>query len=247
MTPAPPIDRLSLRAPLPGLASMRQTWGSLLFLHWPVAADRLLPLVPPGLELDVFDGTAWVGVVPFTMWGIGPPAGPPFPLISRSHELNVRTYVHHRGVPGVLFLSLDAANASLVWSARQGFRLPYYRAEIDLEQAGATTRYHSRRTHRGAPPATFAATWTVGERLPEAAPPSLEFFLTERYCLYAPWAGAIRRTRIFHAPWPLARATVEHLDSTMLEAHGLPTPEAPPHVLAAAEPIRVRIGFPSRV
>ena len=94
------IDRLSIRIRPPAWPIMYQTWGMLLFLHWPIAAERLRPLIPPRLSLDTFEGRAWVSVTPFTMWGIRPAFLPSLPVLSASHELNVRTYVHLDGVPG---------------------------------------------------------------------------------------------------------------------------------------------------
>ena len=87
---------------------MHQNWGKLLFMHWPIAAELLRPLIPAQLEIDTFEGSAWIGVVPFTMWGIRASFLPPIPGTSAFHELNVRTYVHCNGVPGVWFFSLDA-------------------------------------------------------------------------------------------------------------------------------------------
>ena len=100
-------------------------WHDLLFMHWPMAPAALRPLVPPPLELDTRDGTAWIGVVPFRMQGVHPHLMPNLPWISAFAELNVRTYVTIGGKPGVWFFSLDAANPLAVRAARLGFRLPY--------------------------------------------------------------------------------------------------------------------------
>src|SRR5215211_3176375 len=149
---------------------MMQTWGKLLFLHWRVPAGLLRPLVPAGLEIDLFDGSAWIGMTPFTMWGIRPARLPALPLVSRSHELNVRTYVHRDGVPGVWFLSLDASNPLAVVGARLAFHLPYFQARMRLRQAGPAIGFQSRRLHPGAPPAAVEAAWVRGEPVGQAAP-----------------------------------------------------------------------------
>lgn len=235
------IDRLSLCVRPAGWPVMHQCWGKLLFLHWPVPEDIIRPLVPARLQLDTFDGRAWVGLIPFTMWGIRPLFFPALPVLSISHELNVRTYVHLDGVPGVWFLSLDAANPVLVWGARKVFHLPYFRADMRLEQAGQTIRYYSCRRKCGTPPAEFQAAWTLGEVMPPAPPGSPEFFLVERYCLYSERRGQLYRARVHHRPWPLCRATLGSLHSTMLESHGLPTPSGPPLVSAQWEPLRVEV------
>jgi uncharacterized protein YqjF (DUF2071 family) len=113
------IDRLSIRARPSGLALMHQIWGQLLFMHWTIDEKLLRPLIPPQLSIDTFDGAAWIGEIPFTMWGIRASLLPPIPSTSAFHELNVRTYVHFDGVPGVWFFSLDAANRLAVWGARK--------------------------------------------------------------------------------------------------------------------------------
>src|SRR5829696_7803416 len=138
-------DRLSVRERPRGLPIMHQHWGSLLFMHWPVPADLLRPLVPEPLVVDTHDGLGWVGITPFAMWGVRASFAPPLPLLSGSHELNVRTYVHLDGVPGVWFFSLDADNAPAVLGARVAFHLPYFKALMGLERRDRTLHFSSRR------------------------------------------------------------------------------------------------------
>ena len=245
--PIDPIDRLSVRARPPGLPIMHQHWGKLLFMHWAVPADLLRPLIPEPLAVDTYDGLAWIGVTPFAMWGVRPAFTPPLPLLSESHELNVRTYVHLDGVPGIWFFSLDADNAVATLGARMVFHLPYFRARMSLERSDGAIRFVSRRVHRRAAPAEFEADWTVGERLPSCEPSSLEFFLIERYCLYSARAGRLYRVRIFHRPWPLHAARLSSFRSTMLEAQGLPSPRGEPLLHQQGEPLRVRIWPKTRV
>lgn len=241
MPNASAIDRLSIRDRPRGWPLMYHTWDKLLFLHWPIAAERLRPLIPPRLAIDTYDGTAWIGVVPFTMRGIRPPLAPPLPHVSRCHEINVRTYVHLDGVPGVWFLSLDAARSFIVYSAKASYHLRYFKAAIDLETTDASVRFRSRRTQTGAAPAEFNATWTLGEPLGEARCDSLTFFLTERYCLYASRGQSLYRATIHHRPWPLCRADVTELESTMIASHGLKSPPTKPLAHALAEPLDVEI------
>ncbi|MBW3628042.1 MAG: DUF2071 domain-containing protein [Gemmatimonadetes bacterium] len=238
------VDRNSIRSRPPGKPIMHQNWARLLFLHWEFPATLIRPLVPSALELDLYDGRAWVGVTPFALTGIRPNFAPPIPVLSDSLELNVRTYVHKDGVPGVWFLSLDASNPLAVWGARLGFHLPYYQARMDMEGEGSTIRFHSERTHPGADAASFAAAWSLGEPIAEAQPGTLDFFLIERYCLYAAQGGAISRARIHHEPWPLRRASIGSLSSTMLESHGLPAIRAVPLAHAQAAPLHVEIWAP---
>ncbi len=107
--------------PLPsGRWVMTQRWNDLLFAHWPVPSSVIGPLLPEGLNVDTFHGSAWLGVVPFWMDRIKIRGVPPIPFARSFPELNVRTYVRDRrsGAPGVYFLSLDASNLLAVLSAR---------------------------------------------------------------------------------------------------------------------------------
>lgn len=220
---------------------MRQRWSNLLFAHWPMAPDGLRPYLPPRLELDTFEGQAWLGVVPFTMSGIRPLGLPAVPGLSTLHELNVRTYARLDGVPGVWFLSLDATQPLGVWAARTLFHLPYLRTRMTLIRRGDTLHAAAERTHPGAPPAAFRAAWTPGNALPPARPGSLAHFLTERYHLYTAGPrlradfgrGQLWRGHLYHAPWPLRQAVLHEWHSTLIESHGLPTPAGEPLLYAA--------------
>lgn len=217
---------------------MHQSWGKLLFMHWRIEAEQLRPLLPEKLEIDTFDGSAWIAVVPFTMWDTRALFLPPVPGFSAMRELNVRTYVHFDGVPGVWFFSLDCTSLAAVLGARKFYFLPYFKADIELKQEGETIEYSLTRTED--PPADFRAIWTIGESLAVSQPGSLEFFLTERYCLYSERRGKIYRARIHHQPWPLRKAEVSTLNSTMIESLGLATPEGNA-LLHYAEEIKVDI------
>ncbi|MBW3129523.1 YqjF family protein [Hymenobacter profundi] len=233
---------------------MRQRWSQLLFAHWPVAPEILRPYLPLRLELDLFEGQAWLGVVPFTMSNIRPLGLPAVPGFNHLHELNVRTYATLDGVPGVWFLSLDATQPLGVWAARTLFHLPYLHARMRLTQQGNTLQAVAERTHAGTVPAMFAATWTVGAPLPTSQPGSLAHFLTERYYLYTAGPDLMAdihgpnlwRGQLLHAPWPLREATINSWQSTVVESHGLPTPTGQP-VLYAADPLDVWVQTLRRV
>jgi uncharacterized protein YqjF (DUF2071 family) len=216
----------------PWLARMR--WLDLLFAHWPLDPAAFDHLVPPGLELDTFDGQAWLGIVPFTMADVAPRGLPAVPRLSRFPELNVRTYVRHRGRSGVLFLSLDAASRPTVAGARLVFRLPYFHADMTSLRIGDTIAYRSeRRDPRGAP-ATFAARYRATGPAARAAPGSLEDWLTRRMRLFTVGRhGAILRTEVDHPDWSLRPAEAELLDNTMAAAHGLVLPDVEPHLLVS--------------
>ena len=160
------LERLTIRGRPTGQPLMHQTWGKLLFMHWRIEEKLLRPLIPAQLEIDTFDGTAWIGIIPFTMWGISalPPFVPPVPGLSSAHELNVRTYVHYDRVPGVWFFSLDCNSTAAVLAARAFYHLPYFNANIDLEQHAQTIEYALARSDE--PPAHYQGLWNIGETVP---------------------------------------------------------------------------------
>jgi len=236
------LERLAIRERPDGQPIMHQTWGKLLFMHWRIEEELLRPLIPAKLTIDTFNGSAWIAVTPFTMWDVRafPPFVPALPGLSSMHELNVRTYIHFDKVPGVWFFSLDASSSIAVMTARAFFHLPYFNADMELDEDDRAITYSSARTHDQAPPAKLSARWKVGETLPYSHPGSLEFFLTERYCLYSAHKQKLYRARIFHEPWPLQKASISSFDSTMIESHGLPTRKDEP-LLHYAEEISVDI------
>ena len=240
------VDRLAARHRPPGQPVMHQTWGKLLFMHWRISENLLRPHVPDSLEIDTYGDSAWIAIVPFTMWDIRafPPYVPPVPFLSSAHELNVRTYVHHNGVPGVWFFSLDANSRAAVLGARTVYHLPYYNADIDLIQRGK--RIHYKLQREDDPPAAFDATWVIGDPLPQSQPGSKEFFLTERYMLYTEVDGDLYRARIYHEPWPLQQAELIKWGSTMLEAINVTQPTNEP-IVHYAEELDVDIWFLEKV
>lgn len=164
---------------------MTQTWHDLLFAHWRIETSRVARLLPPHLELDTFDGAAWLGVVPFRMSNVAPRGCPALPWLSAFPELNVRTYVRWRGErPGVFFMSLDASNPAAVWAARRFFHLPYHRARMRVARSGRRIVYDSQRMAPSPGDASFRARYEPSGPVFEAAAGTLEYFLTERYCLY---------------------------------------------------------------
>ncbi|HEV7278932.1 MAG TPA: DUF2071 domain-containing protein [Pirellulaceae bacterium] len=199
---------------------MEQVWQDLLFLHWPLPAPALRAVVPRDLEIEEFDGTAWIGITPLTIRGMRPPYVPPVPLLSGTLEINVRTYVRYAGISGIWFLSLEASNRLAVLGARVGFGLPYFPANMAKLAIGETIAMESRRT-AGPQRAELAVEWTRGKALPLAEPGTLEFFLIERFCLYTYLRKRLKRVRIRHRPWPLCEATVDVLDESLIESHGL--------------------------
>lgn len=210
----------------PWVLAMR--WHELAFLHRPVRPASVRALLPPGLELDTFDGSAWLGSVPFVMRGVRARLLPPLPRHSAFPELNLRTYATAEGKPGVWFFSLDVPRRLVVAAARTLFHLPYHEARMSVRSEDGWVRYASARTGRGATAALRARYRGIGEGF-RAAPGSLEAWLAERYCLYsADRRGRLYRCDIHHAPWTLRRAECELERDTLGDALGLPTAGSEP-------------------
>ena len=219
----------------------------LLFMHWPLREDMLQPLVPPPLTLDTFDGTAWLGVVPFRMSGVRPRFLPEVPWLSDFPELNVRTYVSAEGKPGIWFFSLDTHNPIAVRVARATFYLPYFDAKMSYHVVGDEVRCRSVRTHWGAPPSEFAVRYRpVGDPF-ENRPETLETFLTERYCLYAAdKRGNVRRGDIHHHLWSLQAAEAEIETLAMTQQIGVALPKKAP-ILHFSKHLDVLAWLPRRI
>jgi uncharacterized protein YqjF (DUF2071 family) len=207
---------------------MTQTWNDLLFAHWRVDKTALGALVPAGFELDLFDDEAWVAVVPFHMTNVTPRFVPALPWISAFPELNVRTYVTVDGKPGVYFFSLDAGNPVAVGFARATLNLPYYTAKMQVDvDATGDVRYHSRRVSE--PHAELTAQYRGHGDPRSPARGSLEYFLTERYCLYAvDHTFHAYRMEIHHEPWLLENAEARITINTMADAAGIRLPAMAP-------------------
>lgn len=250
MTPALPVEYASIdrEAPTrrpPGRTVMFQNWSYLSFLHWTFPPETIRPLLPPGLELDTFEGKAYVGLVPFTMTGVRPVWSPSVPGLSNFHETNVRTYVHHKGGnPGVWFFSLDAANVPAVHIARTLWRLPYHFDRMRLEAANGEIEYQSERLWPAPVPALCSVrTRPVGPVNP-AVVGTLEHFLAERYLLYAYARKRLYRGQVYHTPYPLQKVELLFLDETLLKAAGFTRPDDAP-LVHYAQGVNVRI-FPLR-
>ena len=194
---------------------MGQTWDDLLFAHWRASPEALRSLLPDGLELDLYEGEAWLGITPFVVTALRPRGLPPFPFVSSFLELNTRTYVTADGKPGIWFLGLDAGSELAVAGARRGYKLPYFRADMQAEWRGGWLEYESRRRDPRGEAAVFRGRYrAAGDEL-EADPRSLAHFLTERYCLYTVDDGRLKRAEIHHRPWPLRPAQAEIDENTM--------------------------------
>jgi uncharacterized protein YqjF (DUF2071 family) len=206
---------------------LRQRWLNLLFAHWPVPAAALRPLVPPSLTIEEFGGTSWVGIVPFKIEGLMWRGLPDLPYFSSFPEVNLRLYVTATGKPGVWFISLDADNAAAVLGARTVFRLPYWRARMSVQAVGDAVHFRSVR-RRDPQTCVDVGYHPIGPPA-EAVPGTLDYFLTERYCLYtAATSGRLKRLDIHHPPWQLQRATATFARNTLAARQGIALPDREP-------------------
>lgn len=204
---------------------MSQTWHNLLFAHWPVDPAVIRPLVPSVFALDVFDRTAWLGIIPFYMTNVAPRVTPSLPGLSEFAELNVRTYVRAEDKPGIYFFSLDAASALAVGAARLLLNLPYYRARMTVAAPSAALAYESVRVGQNA--ARFAARYRPAGDVFIARPDTIEYFLTERYCLYHLGRNSRPyRLEIHHPPWALQPAEATFDENTMGKVNGVALPDS---------------------
>ncbi|MBB2915340.1 hypothetical protein FHS43_006660 [Streptosporangium becharense] len=217
------------------------------FVHWRYPAALVQPLLPRGLTVEEFDGSAWVGLTPFLMEDVRLPGVPALPWMSRFPETNVRTYVRDaRGRGGLWFLSLDAGRLFAMLGGRAGYRLPYHWSDMSVRAEGDRIGYRCRRRLPGPPGARCDAVVELGPSLADSDRDELTDFLTERYRLFTVIGGGLACAEVEHAPWPLRRVRLVRLDQDLVRAGGLPAPGHEP-ILHASAGVRVRVGMWSRV
>ncbi len=219
---------------------MRMQWQQLTMLHWPYPAEEVQGLLPEGLTVETFDGAAWVGLVPFMM-RVDIPGMPTMGRILHFPETNVRTYAYGpSGRPGVYFFSLEASSLPAVVTARTSYQVPYYWADMMIEQEGDWLRYESNRRWPGPKGTHSVVEVEVGERI---EPGPFDNFLTARWALYGDLGPWLTYASMFHEPWPLHRAEAITIDDELVAAAGLSQPSGEPVVHYSSE-VNVRCGWP---
>ena len=214
--------------------ALHQIWRRLTFLHWPFAPDTIRRFIPPGLTLDTFENSAWVGLVPFEIYGT--------PGIRHFPETNLRTYVFGPdGIPAVWFFSLEAANLAAVVGARVGYHLPYFWAKMSVTSENGAIRYQSRRHWPHDSRAITQIAVQPGQPFATSELAALDHFLTARYRLYTSALGRLRYADIEHPRWPLRRARIIDLHQTLFGIADLAPPTGAPLVHYADE-LAVKIG-----
>jgi uncharacterized protein YqjF (DUF2071 family) len=205
---------------------MYQRWKHLLFLHWSLPPQVIQSTLPQGLQVDTFDGKAWIGIVPFYMQGVRPAWFVAVPGVSNFLELNLRTYVRDSsGRPGIWFYSLDANQVLAVCLARAAFALPYKYAAMSATVSNGEIDYRSRRFgFKNALHYRYRSTEKIGE----ARFGSLEFFLIERYRLFACRENKLFTGQVHHSPYQLCEVAVTVADPGLFAMDGFQTPAGPP-------------------
>ena len=224
---------------------MFHSWRDLLFLHWRFDPAAIQSTLPSGLYVDTFDNEAWVAIVPFFMRNIRPSWFPSLPGISNFQEINVRTYVlDDKGTPGVWFYSLDANCWPGVKWGRALFGLPYHWAQMTYSRDSSTGTV-SYRTHRRSMPRNLESEFTYSPIGPArtAEPGTLEFFLAERYILFAHHRSQLYSGTVYHTPYPLNSVEVPAWDDNLIRLANLPSPNRPPDHMLFSPGVEVEV-FP---
>lgn len=203
----------------PGRPMMFQGWDALLFAHWRCPAESVRTLVPRQLELDTFYDAAWVGLVPFKMRGVHMLGAPAVGRFSNFPEVNLRTYVSYKGIPGVYFFSLDTTSLALTLGARTWLELPYFMANMAMRCGQSATRIKSIRSRSRAGRASLIAEYRPTASAEQQAAGTLEHFLIERYRVYSVRSsGAVIALDVHHGPWLVAPAEARIRENSILSA-----------------------------
>jgi uncharacterized protein YqjF (DUF2071 family) len=192
-----------------------QHWLDLLFAHWPVAVADLRPHMPAALDIDTYDGTAWVSLVAFRLERIRRRWLPSLRFLTDTLELNLRTYVRYRGEPAIFFLSIHAGRPLLVRLARWATPLDYRPARMSYTRTDGGMRFHSSRA-AACGDLTFTGEFVPSDVGREALPGTLDEWLVERYCLYAQGnSDSLFRGVVRHQPWTVQPVTAQISVNTM--------------------------------
>ena len=213
-----------------------QSWRNLTFLHWEIASEELEPLLPSGLQLDLFQGKAYIGIVPFEMKNIRP-AWCPQVLGFNFLETNVRTYVIHNQEPGVFFFSLDANSYIAVKVARWIWHLPYFHSAMTLSNKDAIYNYTLKRTNK----VQSQIKIEVSETLPPSEADSLEYFLLEQYLLFTELRGQLLRGQVHHIPYPVRQAELIDFEDQLLEINNIGGISSSPDLVHFSQGVDVEI------
>ncbi|MFF5532901.1 YqjF family protein [Streptomyces cinerochromogenes] len=213
--------------------ALRADWLTQTFVHWACPPARVQPLLPRGLAVDTYDGSAWVSLTPFLMSGVRPPGSPV--ALPPFAETNLRTYVRGPGGrEGLWFLSIEVACPVML--AARAVGVPYHVGRLELARRADAVHYAGAR--RGGGPGYRMAV-RPGEPI---RPSRLDVWLTSRWRAFTGRCGALWETPVEHAPWPLREARLLALEETCTRVVGLPPPVTEPIVHFSDGVRNVRLG-----
>ena len=209
--------------------ALRQDWLDVSLVHWPVDVSAVRPVLPKGLEPDVFDGSAWLSYLFFRIGRAGGAAGPMLDALGSFPETNLRTYaIAPDGRAGMVLLAVEAANPVVVNGGRVLFGTPYRHARMSVERRGDVYEYRSARTT--APGVRHEARVVPSGTAVEPRDERSQWLLG-RWHSWSVVAGVLGTTPAEHEPWRVAPARLESLDETITREVGVPAPPPDPPVV----------------
>jgi uncharacterized protein YqjF (DUF2071 family) len=179
-----------------------QEWNDAIFLHWKVEPQALRKFVPKDLEIDTYQGSAWVSMVAFDMKNTRPFFLPAFSPFSDFHEINIRTYVTFNGKPCVYFLSIEGGREISCKIAKKMSKLPYQYSIMNRSNGIYSAKNLSNNSQ-------FEVKFKIGEILRDKS--DLDKFLTEKYALVQDFKKELNHFEIHHIEWPLRQIEIQHL------------------------------------
>ena len=227
------VEPVAVDPPLNNRRSvLRQRWTELAYFHWAYEPEVVQRRLPAGVTIDTFDGSAWVGLIPFEMRDVQLGPMPPVPWLGTFIEINVRTYVvDSLGRRAVWFFSLDVPRSAIVAVARSVFALPYCWARAVHVHEEDQHRYEMRRRWPRRPGTSAKMSFAVGDAIPDDEISDLDHFLTARWALITQRRSRLLYGQVRHPRWPLHRVEDVQIDQNVVEAAGLPSPVGAPRAL----------------
>jgi uncharacterized protein len=184
-------------------------WRKLIMAQYEVAPKKLVPYLPKGLELDLYQGKCYVSLIAFLFDRVRV-KGIVVPGHTRFEEINLRFYVRRREDDGsvkrgVVFVREFVPRRAIAWVANRFYEEPYVavptRSEIASSADVLTAKYGWKvggRWHT-----LSAAAYLPSEPIVEGG---LEEFITEHYWGYTKRSdGGTAAYQVEHPRWETYR------------------------------------------
>ncbi|REG99532.1 YqjF family protein [Flavobacterium aquicola] len=178
-----------------------QQWHDSIFLHWSIPAEKIEELLPPELKLDKFEGRAWVSLVAFEVQKMRVHYLPTFPYISDYKEINVRTYVTHKGIRGTYLLSIETDKLIEVFLTKAFIGLPYIKSDIKTYTKSDVPKKDTNFLSINDDNEYFLDMSFQPNGLSMKKKSELDCWLTERHCLFTYQNNTLYRHDIHHKEW----------------------------------------------